>query len=249
MARIDLNADLGEGAAFDEDLMPLITSANIACGFHAGSPHLMQQSVGLCVKYGVRIGAHPSFPDFWGFGRRAMHCSAREVKDYVLYQIGALAAFCRAGGVELQHVKPHGALYNMAAKDIKLAEAICEAVASFDDRLYIFAQPNSALSIAAQRFGLSVAYEAFADRAYNSDGTLVSRSHPGAVLHDEKAVTKRTVTMVLEQRVETIDGQTIELQPQTICLHGDNPAAVALAQGVRQALEASGVRITAVSSR
>lgn len=242
---IDLNADLGEGAGYDKDLIPLLTSANIACGFHAGNPHMMQESIRLCAENGVHVGAHPSFPDVWGFGRREMKCSHAEVVDYVLYQLGAVEAFCRANGVKLHHVKPHGAIYNMAGKDRKLADAIVEAIVKFNPELKLFAQPGVELAIAGREAGLEVVHEVFADRAYNMDGSLVSRKLPKSVLHDPKEVLDRTLKMVCEKEVITYDGQVLALDSGTVCLHGDNPAAIALATSIREGLEKAGVTITA----
>lgn len=242
---IDLNADLGEGAGFDAQLLPLITSANIACGFHAGNPHLMQKSVALCVANGVSVGAHPSFPDLWGFGRRPMQCTQAEIIDYMLYQIGSLAAFCKANGVKLRHVKPHGAIYNMAGKDEKLAQAIVQGIKKYDASLMLFAQPGSCMARVGQTEGLKVIYEVFADRAYNEDGSLVSRKLPGAVLHDPDVVATRTIGMVTHGEVKTINGHLLALNAQSICLHGDNPAAIQLASAVRQGLERAGVCVQA----
>lgn len=242
---IDLNADLGEGAGYDKDLIPLLTSANIACGFHAGNPHMIHDSVALCAKHDVHVGAHPSFPDLWGFGRREMKCSEAEVIDYMLYQIGAINAFCKAEGVKLWHVKPHGAIYNMAGKDRKLAKAIVKGIVSFDKNLKLFAQPGVMLAVAGKEAGLEVVHEVFADRAYNKDGSLVSRKLPNSVLHDEKVVLKRTINMVCEKQVITYDNQILDLDAGTVCLHGDNPAAVALAKSIKNGLENAGVSIVA----
>ncbi len=242
---IDLNADLGEGAGFDADLIPLLSSANIACAFHAGNPHMMQESVALCAKFGVHVGAHPSFPDVWGFGRRDMKCSSNEIIDYMLYQIGAIAAFCKAHSVNLWHVKPHGAIYNMAGKDKNLADAIVKGIKLYDPSLKLFAQPGSMLALAGQEIGLEIVNEVFADRAYNLDGSLVSRKLPNSVLHDADVVLDRTIRMVCEGYVMTYDEQQLELNAGTVCLHGDNPAAIYLAKAIKHGLEGAGVSIQA----
>ncbi len=242
---IDLNADLGEGAGFDQELIPLLSSANIACGFHAGNPHLMQESVKMCAEHQVHIGAHPSFPDTWGFGRREMHCSSAEIVDYILYQLGAIAAFCRANRVKLWHVKPHGAIYNMAGKDKDIAAAIALAIKLYDNSLIVFAQPGSMLATVSTEMGLKVVHEVFADRAYNLDGSLVSRKLPNSVLHDAVEVVERTLKMVCDQEVITYTGQPLKLSSETVCLHGDNPAAIRLARSIREGLQQAGVTVQA----
>jgi UPF0271 protein len=243
--QVDLNADLGEGAGYDDELIPLLTSANIACGFHAGSPHMMRAAVKHCVEHSVHIGAHPSFPDIWGFGRREMKCTNEEIIDYMLYQIGSLAAFCQAEGVKLYHVKPHGSIYNMAFRDMDVAEAIAEGIRRFDKNLILFAQPNSYLAQAGKEAGLRVVYEVFADRAYDNDGSLTSRKKPNSVLHDPDKVLERTLKMVTEGKVITYENEELELEAGTICLHGDNPAAIMLAQSIRQGLIEKDVEIIA----
>lgn len=246
--KVDLNADLGEGAGFDKDLIPLLTSANIACGFHAGQPEVMRECVKLCKEYDVNVGAHPSFPDLWGFGRREIKCTSDEVISYILYQLGALSAFCIAEGVKLHHVKPHGAMYNMVWKDLELAKAIAEGVKQFDKDLILFVQPKSAMEKAGKMLGLKVAYEVFADRAYNNDGSLTSRDKENSVLHDEKQVLARTLKMITQSKVTTFSNQEIELQASTICLHGDNPAAIVLAQSLRQGLVENNIEVIDVRS-
>lgn len=241
--RVDLNADLGEGAGFDVQLIPLVSSASIACGFHAGNPHMMRASVELCLEHGVGIGAHPSFPDVWGFGRRDMHCTPQELEDYMLYQLGALGALCKAQGASLQHVKPHGALYNMACVDQHMAQSVVKGIVKYDPNLYLLAPVGSGLAKAAIDQGLPLACEVFADRAYNVDGTLVNRALPKAVLHDPQEVATRTVDMVLHKRVAAITGEEIQLQVDSICLHGDNPAAIELVQQLRAKLEQAGLQI------
>ena len=249
--RIDLNSDLGESfgpwpMGQDAALMESITSANIACGFHAGDPGVMRQTLALAKDRGVAVGAHPGFPDLVGFGRREMKATPAEVEDFVLYQVSALAGMAAARGLRVQHVKAHGALYNMACKDRALADAIARATAAIDRSLILFGLPNSELLRAGQAAGLRVAAEVFADRAYERDGSLVSRSRPGSVIHDRQAVVERAVRMVKQQDVVTIDGETIALQADTICLHGDTPGAAELARLVRSGLETAGIQVAAL---
>lgn len=246
--RIDLNADVGESFGIyhlgqDAALMPLITSANVACGFHAGDPGVMRATLALARVHRVAVGAHPAFPDLAGFGRREISASAREVEDMVLYQIGALAGLAAAEGLPLQHVKPHGALFTMAARDEELAEAVARAVGAFDARLVLFGPPGSELMAAGRRAGLQTAAEGFADRAYRADGTLVPRGEPGAVLHDADAVAARAVAMVRDRAVTAVDGAGVRLEIDTLCIHGDTPDAPALARRVRDALLAAGIAI------
>jgi 5-oxoprolinase (ATP-hydrolysing) subunit A len=252
--RIDLNSDLGEAfgpwpMGQDALLMPVISSANVACGFHAGDPATMRATTRLARAHGVAVGAHPGFPDLVGFGRREMQVRPQEVEDLVLYQIGALAAVARSEGVRLQHVKAHGALYNMACRDEALAEAIARAVVAFDPTLVLFGLPGSALLQAGLDAGLPVAAEAFADRAYLADGSLAPRSEPGSVIHDIETVVDRVVEMVTERSVVATDGTTIQFEADTLCLHGDTPGAAALAVAVRRGLEAAGVTIAALTRR
>ena len=249
--RIDLNSDLGESfgpwpMGQDAALMESITSANVACGFHAGDPGAMRQTIALAKIKGVAIGAHPGFPDLVGFGRREMHASAADVEDFVLYQIAALAGMAQAQHVRLQHVKAHGALYNMACKDRTLADAIAKAVAAFDRSLVLFGLPNSELLRAGEAAGLPVAAEVFADRAYERDGSLTSRTKPGSVIHDETAVVERAVRMVRDQNVVAVDGSVMPLRADTICLHGDTPGAADLARAVRRGLESAGIQIASL---
>jgi UPF0271 protein len=203
----------------------------------------MRQTVRLARTHGVAVGAHPGFPDLGGFGRREMRCAPQEVEDLVIYQVGALAAIAHAEGVRLQHVKAHGALYNMACQDEALAEAIARAVLAFDPTLVLFGLPDSALIQAGLDAGLPVAAEAFADRAYHADGSLVSRSVPGAVIHDLDTVVARAVAMACERTVETVDGPPITFEADTLCVHGDTPGAAALAAAIRRGLEDAGVTI------
>jgi 5-oxoprolinase (ATP-hydrolysing) subunit A len=247
---IDLNCDLGESfGAYrmgeDAAVLPHITSANVACGFHAGDPSVMRRTVAAAAARGVAVGAHPGLPDLGGFGRREMRVSPDEVYDMVLYQAGALLAFTRAAGVPLRHVKPHGALYNMACADPALAEPIARAVRDLDPGLAVFGLPGSALEAAARAAGLRFVREAFADRGYAPDGTLLPRGRPGALLADEGVVVRRALRMVLEQRVRAADGTDIPLPADTLCVHGDGPHAAALARGLRDGLQSAGVRVAA----
>jgi len=223
--------------------MPHISSANIACGGHAGDPAVMRRTLRLAKEHGVAAGAHPGFPDLAGFGRREIPVSGQEAGDIVLWQVGALEAIARSESVPLRHVKLHGALYNMAARDARLAEAIAGAVAQFDRTLVFFGLAGSGMLDAARRAGLTVAAEGFADRAYEPDGSLTPRSIPGAVVHDLDEVAARAVRMVREARVTARNGADISLKIDTICVHGDTPGAPALARALREGLEASGVRI------
>jgi UPF0271 protein len=228
--RIDLNADLGEGMD-DAAILPLLTSANVACGLHAGSPALMDETVRLALHHGVRVGAHPSYDDRKNFGRTEMQLSEGELRPLLDYQLGAIAAVARARGVKLTHVKAHGALYNQAARDPKLAKIIAETVRDFDAGLVLVGLAGSAQLEAAKRAGLRAAGEAFADRKYAPDGSLVPRSQPGAVLHEPAAAAEQALKLV---RRGTAD---------TLCLHGDTPGAAAIARAVRSALEQAGIEI------
>ena len=245
-SRVDLNADVGElPLGQDPALMRVITSANIACGFHAGDPHLMRATVALAQAHGVAVGAHPGFDDPEHFGRRELRVSPQAVEDLALYQIGALAAIAAALGARLAHVKAHGALYNMAARDASLADALARATAAFDRSLVFVGLARSALLAAGERAGLRTASEVFADRAYQADGSLVSRQQTGAVIHDQAAVVARAVRMVVDGQVEAITGEVIAVRADTICVHGDTPGAAAMAAAIRGALELAGVTVTA----
>ncbi|HEX8908778.1 MAG TPA: 5-oxoprolinase subunit PxpA [Anaeromyxobacteraceae bacterium] len=248
MDSIDLNSDMGEGYGAwtlgdDERLAPLVSSINVACGFHASDPRTMRRTVQLARRHGVAVGAHPSYPDRVGFGRRALAATPDEVRDDVTYQVGALWAFCRAEGVALRHVKPHGALYNAAAKDEALATAICEAVRSIDPALVVVALAGSRMLAVARRLGLRAAGEAFVDRAYTPEGALLSRREPGAVLHDPATVAARAVRMARERRVTAVDGSEVAVEAETLCLHGDTPGAADLASSVRAALDREGIAV------
>ena len=252
MAKVDLNCDLGEsfGAytmGMDDKVIPLISSCNIACGYHASDPLVMQQTIAMAKEAGIGIGAHPGYPDLMGFGRRNMTVSPAEAGAYVTYQLGALYAFAKSAGMKLQHVKPHGALYNMAGKDYKLALAIAKAVQAFDPSLILMGLAGSESVKAAKDIGLPVAQEVFADRAYMPDGSLVPRSREGAVIHDEELAISRVVRMVKENKVETIDGVDIEIVPDSICVHGDNVKALKFVTKIREALAAEGVEVAPLS--
>jgi UPF0271 protein len=254
MPTIDLNCDMGEsfGAytiGADAEVMASITSANVACGFHGGDPAVMRQTLRRARDAGVAVGAHPGLPDLVGFGRREMRVSPQDVEDMVLYQIGALDGIARSEGIRLQHVKAHGALYNMAVRDAGVAHAIARAVRAFDPALIFFALPGSELLRAGREAGLTVASEGFADRAYEPDGSLTPRSRAGAVIHDPEAVVRRAVRMVVEERVTASDGSDITLQVDTICTHGDTPGAHHLTRLLRAGLQSAGVSIAPVGQR
>jgi UPF0271 protein len=251
--RIDLNSDLGEAFGAwtlgdDAALMPVITSANVACGFHAGDPGVMRRTVALARSHAVAVGAHPGFPDLAGFGRRELRCSPQEVEDLVVYQVGALAAIASTQGVRLQHVKAHGALYNMACVDEGLASAIARATAAVDRSLILFGLPGSALLRAGRHEGLRVASEVFADRAYHANGTLVSRARAGSVIDDPHLVVSRAVRMAKDRTVISVEGAVVPVEADTLCIHGDTPGAAALARAIREALEEHGVVVTPVGA-
>jgi UPF0271 protein len=249
MLSIDLNCDLGEGFGVyalgdDEKIMPLISSASIACGFHASTPSIMLRTVALAKRFGVAVGAHPSYPDLAGFGRRAMNIAQSDLKADLMYQIGALMAFCLAEAVPLRHVKAHGALYNRAMTDMVTADTIADAVHSVSQDLYLLCPAGSAMAKAAEKLGLKVIAEAFADRAYTSDGALFPRSREGAVLRDPLQVAERVLSMVRERKVKTVDGSIIDLPLQSICVHGDTPGAVEMIRAIRSVLESEGIVIS-----
>jgi UPF0271 protein len=249
--RLDLNADVGEsfGAfsiGYDAGLMRSITSASIAAGFHAGDPTILRDTIRLAKAHGVAVGAHPGFPDLAGFGRREMRVTSQEAEDFVLYQVAAVAGVALAAGTRLRHVKPHGALYNMAARDPDLATAIARGVAAIDRSLILYGLPNSELLKAGRAAGLRVAAEGFADRAYAPDGSLAARSRPGSVIHDPALVVARAVRMVKEQLVIAVDGSALTIRVDTICVHGDTPGADHLAAELRTGLESAGVDVKAI---
>lgn len=245
---VDLNSDVGEsfGAytiGLDEEVLKYVSSVNIACGWHAGDPIVMRKTVESAKKRGAAIGAHTGFPDLLGFGRRKMVISPDEAKQYTIYQLGALEGFARASGMKMQHVKPHGAFYNMAAKDIKLASAIVEGIYEFDKNLILLGLAGSEMIRAAKEKGLRYANEVFADRAYSPDGTLVPRSQPGSMIRDKQIAASRVVRMVLEGKVTAINGQDIDIQADSICVHGDNPEAVEFVKLIRKALSDANVEV------
>lgn len=240
---VDLNADLGEGAPDDAELLALVSSANIACGWHAGDARLMQRTVNAALERGVAIGAHPSYPDRDNFGRSEMQLAPADVRADLIYQIGALDALVRAEGGRLNHVKPHGALYNQAARDPALADAIATAVLDVDPALALYGLAGSELLRAAERAGLRAVAEVFADRGYRADGSLVPRSQPGAFVDDVDQAVARTLRMVREGVVVAVSGETVALQAQTICLHGDGPHALAFARAIHAALNDAGVQL------
>jgi len=253
--KMDINCDMGEsfGAyklGLDEEVIKYITSANIACGYHAGDPLIMERTISLAKNHGVSVGAHPGFPDLMGFGRRNVDATLTEIKGYVIYQIGALQAFAKAERVNVEHVKPHGALYLMAVEDEKISEAIVEAIASVDKNLIFVALAGSKgekMTKIGERIGLRVAYEAFADRAYTPEGMLVSRKQPGAVIDDPEVAAQRALMMAKEGKVVAIDGTEITLRPDTLCVHGDTPGAINLVKRIRQTLTQAGVEVTSLS--
>lgn len=244
---IDLNVDLGEGAGSDEALLDLVSSANIACGWHAGDARTMQQCARWAVAKGVAIGAHPSFPDRANFGRSSMQLPPDDIVANVLYQLGALAAIVRAEGGRLAHVKAHGQLYNQAAKEPELAAALCDAVRRFDPSLKFFGLAGSLMSDAARRAGLVPVEEVYADRGYLADGSLVPRSQPGALIASEDQAIAQALSLVLDHQVAAVDGSCVQVRAQTLCLHGDGPHALAFARRIRARLLAEGVVIQALA--
>lgn len=252
--RIDINSDMGEsfGAytiGHDAGLMTSITSANVAAGFHAGDPSVLRDTIRLAKQHGVAVGAHPGFPDLVGFGRRELNVTPQEAEDMVLYQVAAVAGVAAVEGVKIQHVKPHGALFNMAVRNRELSSAIARAVAAFDRTLILFGLPGSEILVAGQAAGLPVAAEVFADRAYEPDGSLASRRKPGSVIHDPDAVVARAVRMAKDRTVVAIDGSVVALEADTICVHGDTPGSDHLAAKIRAGLEAAGITVKAIGAR
>ena len=246
--RVDLNCDVGESfgrytLGDDEGILPHVTSANIACGFHAGDPVIMRRTVRLALRLGVAVGAHPGFPDLAGFGRRDLQAGPDEVEAMVLYQVAALAGIVAAEGGQLRHVKPHGALYNMAARDRRLADAVARGVAAAGEGLILVGLSGSRLLEAGRAAGLTVASEAFADRAYEADGALRSRTLPGAVIGDAQACVERVLQMIRDGSVAAQTGERVALRADTVCIHGDTPGAAPLAAAVRAGLEAADVAV------
>lgn len=249
---VDLNSDLGESFGSykigrDEDIIPLISSANVACGAHAGDPDVMAKTADICKSSGISMGAHPGFFDLMGFGRRNLAVSPEEAKNLIIYQIGALDAFAKSRGIKLAHVKPHGALYNMAAKDARLAAAIAEGIYSYNPELILLGLSGSEMLRAAENIGLPCAAEVFADRAYEDDGTLVARSKPGAMIKDEDEAVSRVIKMIKEHRVTTISGKEIEISPASVCVHGDSEKALLFVKKIRDALTSENIEIKPLS--
>ena len=253
MYTIDLNCDLGEsfGAytiGMDDQVIPYISSANIACGFHASDPLIMSGTVKIAAANGTAVGAHPGYPDLVGFGRRNLNASPKEVKAMIQYQIGALDAFCKANGITMQHVKPHGAMYNMAGKDPLLAQAVAEAIYEVNPELILLALSGSKMIDAAASLGIRTANEVFADRAYEEDGSLVARTKEGAMITDEDLAIKRVIRMILEKKVETITGKDIPIQADSVCVHGDGPKALAFVQKLREAFAKENIEVVNLAS-
>ncbi|HCW54491.1 MAG TPA: LamB/YcsF family protein [Clostridium sp.] len=248
MYRVDINCDLGESfgnykIGSDEEVIRLISSANIACGFHASDPLVMDKTVEMAKKYGVSVGAHPGFHDLMGFGRRKMDITPYEARTIVQYQIGALNAFCRAHNTKMNHVKLHGALYNMAGKEFELALAVCEGIKAINPELILLALSGSKMIKAAKASGIRCASEVFADRAYNDDGSLVDRKKSGAVITDENEAIKRVIRMIKEGMVTSINGHDVPINAQSVCIHGDGIKALKFAEKIRQNLENKNIEI------
>ena len=246
--QVDLNADLGEGAGHDAELFKLISSANIATGFHAGDSDTMHAAVCAAKEHSVAVGAHPSFFDRENFGRKELKVSNEEVFDAVAYQLGIFQAVASAVGMRPNHVKPHGALYNMAVRDKKLADAIARAITSVDPKLILFAPDNTELARAGEAHGLQIAREVFGDRNYLNDGWLVPRTRPDALLRDPKEAAQRVLRMLRQGKVRSVEGHDVDVRAETICVHGDTPGAVEFARELRTQLESQGVRISAPQS-
>lgn len=251
---VDLNSDLGEsfGAykiGMDEKILEFVTSANIACGYHAGDPSVMHKTVQLALKNNVAIGAHPGFPDLVGFGRREMVVSPREAYDMLVYQIGALNGFVRAEGAKMQHVKPHGALYNMAAKKKELAEAIAEAIYKVDPELILFGLSGSELVAAGEKVGLKTAHEVFADRTYQEDGSLTPRSRPDAMVQTDEEAVAQVVRMIKEGKVLSRQGSDVIIKAHTVCIHGDGAHALEFARQIKESLKQEEILVQAVGHK
>ncbi|GLH62269.1 5-oxoprolinase subunit PxpA [Parageobacillus sp. G301] len=249
--RVDLNCDFGESFGIyrlgeEKEILQYVTSVNVACGFHAGDPLVMRKTVQMALEQKVAIGAHPGFPDLLGFGRRNMAVTSEEAYAYVVYQIGALAAFVKAEGGKMSHVKPHGALYNMAAKDTALAEAIAKAVYDVDPTLILYGLAGSELIRAGKKIGLRTASEVFADRTYQQDGSLTPRSDPRALIVDEQEAVQQVLTMVKEKRVRSLQGIDVPIEAETVCIHGDGKKAVLFAKRLYEALQKEGVNVCSI---
>jgi UPF0271 protein len=252
MYKIDLNCDLGESfgvykIGMDRSIIPYITSANIACGFHASDPVVMNETVKLAADHNVSIGAHPGYADLVGFGRRNMNVAPKEVKALIQYQIGALLSFCSVYHVTMQHVKPHGALYNMACKDADLARAVCEGIYEVNPKLILLALSGSKMIQEAEKIGLKTASEVFADRAYEDDGTLVSRTKPGAMITDSKQAMEQVISMVKTGKVKTINGRLIDIKADSVCVHGDGEKALEFVSRLREVFEMEGIEVVPIS--
>jgi UPF0271 protein len=250
MLSIDLNCDMGESFGAwqigrDEELMDYVSSVNVACGFHAGDASVIRKTVEIAVKKGVAVGAHPSFPDLQGFGRRDMKMSAQEIFDIVLYQVAALKGICEAHGAKLRHVKPHGALYNQAAANKISAGAIAKAVRAIDENLIFYGLSNSFLISEAERAGLKTASEVFADRTYRSDGTLTPRAEPNALIYDAEKAVSQILEMVAGQKVTAVSGEQIPIKAETVCIHGDGKHALEFARAIYQTLAEKRIKIQA----
>ena len=248
---VDLNSDIGESfgtyvLGLDEEVIKHVTSVNIACGWHAGDPLIMENTVREAVKNKVAVGAHPGYPDLMGFGRRNMDISPKEARAYMIYQLGALNGFAAANGIKIQHMKLHGAFYNTASIKPELAEEVINGILDVDKDIILLALSGTYIANRAKEKGLRVAQEVFADRAYNSDLTLVNRKLPGAVIHDEKLAIERIKRMVLEGKIKTIDGKIIDIAADSICVHGDNPEAVNFVKNIRESLVAEGIKVKAL---
>ena len=248
MYKVDLNSDLGESfgrytIGNDTEVLPLVSSANVACGYHASDPLVMDKTIAMAKEAGIQVGAHPGYPDLMGFGRRNLDVTPAEARAYTLYQLGALEAFCKAHGMKLQHVKPHGAMYNMAGKDYALAKGICEAIKEYNPELIVMALSSGELVHAAEDMGLKVAREVFADRAYEEDGSLVNRRKEGAMITDENEAIARVVRMIKEQKVTAITGKDIPIKADSVCVHGDGAKALAFVKKIRETLGAEGIEI------
>lgn len=251
MFKVDINCDLGESfgryqLGEQKEILKYVTSANIACGFHAGDPSVMRETVKLAIDYGVKIGAHPGLPDLNGFGRREMNISPQEGYDMVVYQIGALQAFLATFDEKMQHVKPHGALFNMAAKNKELAEAIAQAVYDVDSSIILFGLANSELTAAGERIGLQTAHEVFADRTYQEDGTLTSRQHADALITDTHQSVAQVVKMIKEGIVISQQNTEVSIKADTVCIHGDGEHAVTFAKQIKETLERSNIAISSL---
>ncbi|PTM57529.1 LamB/YcsF family protein [Desmospora activa] len=248
--KVDLNCDMGESFGSyvmgqDSEMMQLITSANIACGYHAGDPQVMRNTVDLAKKYGVGIGAHPGFPDLMGFGRRVMHCTPSEIKNFVIYQLGALREFASIAGVTIQHCKPHGALFMMAMEDETIAQAMLEAIAEMGKDIIVFALNRSAVAEVGERMGIPIAKEGYADREHTASGSIVL-TRTGPAIEDYTKQADRVVRMVKAGKVQAHSGEEIDLKVQTVCIHGDTPGAVNLAKAIRDSFNAAGIELTSI---